>query len=94
MSSRSTKETKKARNGGEGNIKEFCGLMGWSNPELLHDDDQKEPIEAPQDFLQLNLAKEVAQDFNTHSLELKASLKPVSVRQKKKLNKVSDLDVP
>lgn len=64
--------------------------MGWTNPELLHDTTgDKEPIEAPLDFLQLNMEKEANQEFNTHSLELKHSLKPVSVRQKKKSNKVS-----
>lgn len=65
--------------------------MGWTNPELLHDtSEDKEPIEAPEEFLKLNLDKEAKQEFNTHGLELKHSLKPVSVRQKKKLNKVSD----
>lgn len=88
LSSRAT-ETKKSRSGADATIKDFCGLMGWSNPELLHDTD-KAPIEAPQDFLQLNLEKEATQEINTHSLELKHSLKPVSVRQKKKLNKVRD----
>lgn len=59
--------------------------MGWENPELLH---EKGPIEKPQDFLTLTLAKEAGQTVNTHGLELKESLKPVSVRQKKKQNKV------
>lgn len=63
--------------------------MGWSNSELLIGSGEKEePIEAPQDFLQLNLDKEAKQAINTHSLELKHSLKPVSLREKKKLNKV------
>lgn len=53
--------------------------MGWENAELLH---EKGPIEKPQDFLTLTLAKEAGQTVNTHGLELKESLKPVSVRQK------------
>ena len=64
--------------------------MGWSNPELLPEGNvEKTDAAPPQDFLQLNMEKEAKQEFNTHSLELKHSLKPVSVRQKKKLNKVS-----
>ena len=64
--------------------------MGWSNPELLPGGNvEKTDAAKPQDFLQLNMEKEAKQEFNTHSLELKHSLKPVSVRQKKKLNKVS-----
>lgn len=89
LSSRSTDTKKsKSKSNGSNGIKDFCGLMGWSNPELLHDPGNKEPIEAPKDILELNVAKEVGQGFNTHNLELMQSLKPVSIRQKKKQNKV------
>lgn len=90
FSTRSTANTQKTKPTAGNSLKDFCGLMGWTNPALLHDSNDKEmAIEPPpQDFLQLNMEKEAKQEFNTHSLELQHSLKPVSVRQKKKLNKV------
>lgn len=87
LSTRPSEAKKKASSSGN-SVKEFCGLMGWENPELLH---EKGPIEKPQDFLTLTLAKEAGQKVNTHGLELKESLKPVSVRQRKKQNKVRQL---
>lgn len=69
-------------------MRNFCGLMGWKKSELLNFSDEKDPIGKPVDFLSLNIAKEVKQEFNTHKLELKHTLKPVSLREKKKINKV------
>lgn len=66
-----------------GSVEEFCGLMGW-NSKIV----DGKPEKPAQDFLQLSVEKELQQDFKTHELEREHSLKKITIRQKKKMNKV------
>lgn len=67
-------------------VDQFCGLMGWKDPKLL----ANQPEKPTADFLKFAMDKETSnKHFNTNAVEKEFSLKALSVRQKKKMNKVN-----